>query len=329
MSYILDALRKSEQERQRGTPPGLATTHVPPRAGKGGRAVWPWLLAAALLTNAGVLVWWLEPWKGKAPTGPVAESRTATPVPPDKASVSAGDRGAKESEAPPVLAEKRQTGPQGASGRGSPPSPEDARGADGSKSSTGLGRKPADRPADVAARPGGPVPSGAAAPKMGQAKAGEPVKADPSLPGGSPAVQAALPNRAGEPSKTEEPRRPAPQPSQATAPAAAAPPAPLGPPTGASDSGLMEDLKPLISETRPTRKEPDFRQIPASLRNTIPKISLSFLVYSDKPSERRVTINGKVLREGDEVAEGLKLEQITQEGAVLSYRGFQFHKGVF
>lgn len=327
MSYILDALRKSEQERQRGTTPGLATTHAPPRARKSGRAVWPWLLAAALLTNAGVLVWWLEPWKGKAPTGSVADLRTATPVPPDKASASAGDRDAKESEAPSVPAEKRQTGTQATSERGLPPSPEDARGSDASKSSTGLARKPADRPADPAARPGGTASSGAAVPRFSQAKAGEPVKPDPALPGGSPVLQSVLPNRAGEPSKTEEPRRAAPQPSQP--PAAAAPPAPLVPPTGASDSGLMEDLKPLISETRPARKEPDFRQIPASLRNTIPKISLSFLVYSDKPSERRVTINGKVLREGDEVSEGLKLEQITQEGAVLSYRGFQFHKGVF
>lgn len=65
------------------------------------------------------------------------------------------------------------------------------------------------------------------------------------------------------------------------------------------------------------------------MKDSIPKVSLSFLVYSEKPADRRVTINGKVLREGDEVSEGLKLESITHEGAVLSYKGFRFHKGVF
>ena len=93
--------------------------------------------------------------------------------------------------------------------------------------------------------------------------------------------------------------------------------------------GLIEDLKPLISETRPARKEPEYSQVPASVKNDIPKLSLSFLVYSEKPAERRVTINGKVLREGDEISEGLKLEKITHEGAVFNYRGYHFHKGVF
>lgn len=65
------------------------------------------------------------------------------------------------------------------------------------------------------------------------------------------------------------------------------------------------------------------------MKGGIPKLSLSFLVYSDKPEERRVTINGKVLREGDEVTDGLRLQRITHEGAVFDYRGFQFHKGVF
>jgi len=56
MSFILDALKKSEAERRQGDVPKLQNEpfSAPPR-----RSVWPLLLVAALLLNAGVLGWWL------------------------------------------------------------------------------------------------------------------------------------------------------------------------------------------------------------------------------------------------------------------------------
>jgi hypothetical protein len=35
-----------------------------------------------------------------------------------------------------------------------------------------------------------------------------------------------------------------------------------------------------------------------------------------------------MLREGDYVVPGLKLEQITPEGMILSYKGYSFRRGV-
>lgn len=65
MSYILDALRKSEKERQRGKVPDLLTVQVPdtPRPGKS--PVLLYLLLIALLLNAGILVAWLRPWQSE------------------------------------------------------------------------------------------------------------------------------------------------------------------------------------------------------------------------------------------------------------------------
>jgi len=59
MSYILDALKKSAKDRQRGNLPDMLTVQdiVVERPKK--RLVWPFLLAVVLLMNAGVLVWWL------------------------------------------------------------------------------------------------------------------------------------------------------------------------------------------------------------------------------------------------------------------------------
>lgn len=63
MSFILDALKKSEQQRQQGDVPALQTQQAagegPPRR----RRLWPILLTAALLLNALLLLWWLRPWQ--------------------------------------------------------------------------------------------------------------------------------------------------------------------------------------------------------------------------------------------------------------------------
>jgi hypothetical protein len=75
--------------------------------------------------------------------------------------------------------------------------------------------------------------------------------------------------------------------------------------------------------------EKELHNMPAAVRDGVPKLTFSFLVYSDRPEERMITINGKRLREGEEVSSGLRLEEITKEGAVLSWKGQRFHKSVF
>jgi general secretion pathway protein B len=47
-------------------------------------------------------------------------------------------------------------------------------------------------------------------------------------------------------------------------------------------------------------------------------------VYAARPEERFVMINMKKLREGDALPEGVRVESITPEGAVLSYNGSRF-----
>ena len=59
MSYILDALKKAEKERQRGVLPDMLTVQDIVAEKPAKRLHWVYLLAAALLLNAGALVWWL------------------------------------------------------------------------------------------------------------------------------------------------------------------------------------------------------------------------------------------------------------------------------
>jgi general secretion pathway protein B len=78
MSFILDALRKSETERQRQTSPGLVTAGQRPPARR--RAVWIPVLVVVLIGNFSLLaVLW---WRDRPAAAPPAASAPATPAPP-------------------------------------------------------------------------------------------------------------------------------------------------------------------------------------------------------------------------------------------------------
>lgn len=76
MSLILDALKKSERERQRDKTPGLQSIHLPlPRRER--RSRWSlWLIAAIVAINAAVLAYW-RMQQPTAPILPVASTATS------------------------------------------------------------------------------------------------------------------------------------------------------------------------------------------------------------------------------------------------------------
>ncbi|MBI5099522.1 MAG: general secretion pathway protein GspB [Nitrospirae bacterium] len=63
MSFILDALKKLEQKRQRGSVPDLMTVHVPFPQEPKKRLIWPYFVLGALILNAIILTAWLHPWE--------------------------------------------------------------------------------------------------------------------------------------------------------------------------------------------------------------------------------------------------------------------------
>lgn len=68
--------------------------------------------------------------------------------------------------------------------------------------------------------------------------------------------------------------------------------------------------------------------MPASIRKTLPVMSVAVHAYSSTPGDRLVSINGRMLREGDTLAPDLKLEQISPDGMIFTYRGYRFRRGV-
>ncbi len=96
MSFILDALRKSDAERQRGAAPGLADVRYATRSDR--RSIWVPLLAVVLVANIGFMAW---QWYG---------GRTASPTPvPAESAVEASAPQAAPVSAPEVRALARES----------------------------------------------------------------------------------------------------------------------------------------------------------------------------------------------------------------------------
>lgn len=102
MSYILDALRKSEQQRQQGIAPTLSSAPLQqpdtvwPEKTKNTAAI---LIALALLA-VGIAIGWLRPWQPQPPaTPPVAPAIT---MPPIAAAPAASPKPLPEIAPPPV-----------------------------------------------------------------------------------------------------------------------------------------------------------------------------------------------------------------------------------
>jgi general secretion pathway protein B len=56
----------------------------------------------------------------------------------------------------------------------------------------------------------------------------------------------------------------------------------------------------------------------------LPELSVDLHIFSDDPAKRAVFINGRRYTQGAQIAEGPRVEEITREGAMLSYRGRRF-----
>jgi general secretion pathway protein B len=68
-------------------------------------------------------------------------------------------------------------------------------------------------------------------------------------------------------------------------------------------------------------------QLPQQIQQEIPVLTVGGYIYSDNRAERSLLINNKLLREGDEVAAGLRLEKMTPHAAILDYKGYRYRIG--
>jgi general secretion pathway protein B len=79
------------------------------------------------------------------------------------------------------------------------------------------------------------------------------------------------------------------------------------------------------SRMEPHEGEPiNYWQVPQALRDGMPELKIMVLVYAEEAEDRFLLINGQRLVENEELEEGLLLEEIRREGAVFTYRNYRF-----
>jgi general secretion pathway protein B len=269
MSFILDALRKSEHARQRQTGPGLAEVQVAPTKPKSN--VWATAAVALLVVNllaVGILLL-RRAQKDDPAAAPTAATVTATAAGPAA--------GAASGPANPTLGMPPPTA-------GTPVT---------------QGTAPVRAPIDEPAGPGGRNPLADEVGTASDAMQASARAAAAAVPAGPPAVEKNGPNRRGGsvvyapvPEATELPYSPPP-----------APPA-------------------VQRSTPPAAVMPNADEVAA--RGGVAALHLDLHVYATQPQQRFIFVNSRKYKEGDTLAEGPVVEQITPDGAVLNFQGSQF-----
>ena len=261
MSFILDALRKSEHARQRQTGPGLAEAPIAPT--KPRTNVWATAAIALLVVNllaVGILLLRRAQKEDTAvsavPTTPAPVANTA-PGPVNPTLV-----------APPTV--------------GTPVT---------------QGAAPVRAPIDEPAGPGGRNPL-----------ADEVGDASDAIEG--PTQSAAVPAGPRAVVKNGGVQRGG---SVVYAPVPEASDLPYSPPPE----------QPAVQQAAPQAAAmPDADEV--SARGGVAALHLDLHVYVTQPQQRFIFVNSRKYKEGDTLAEGPLVEQITPDGAVLNFRGSRF-----
>lgn len=96
---------------------------------------------------------------------------------------------------------------------------------------------------------------------------------------------------------------------------------------------LIVPATPIPNDRQPVPDYPDTGRIPhlvelpLAFQKSVPDLTFNSHIYSSSPSARRVMINSRNLRVGDRFS-GLVVEDITEEGVVLSKAGQRFRVGI-
>jgi general secretion pathway protein B len=164
----------------------------------------------------------------------------------------------------------------------------------------------ATAPGPVPAAPAAPPPAAPPTPAPAPASSAPPVP----MVAASAAVAASAPTPAVPPA------------ADATAPASGAEP------TSPEDYAPAEEpaAPGLGSHVRRGTASgvPLYEELATTPGTHLPQLRLDLHVFAGRPEERFVMVNMHKLREGDSLPEGVHLDSITPEGAVMSYQGTKF-----
>ena len=289
MSYILEALKKSEQERERGNVPDLQSIHQAPLPDAGrSHAVW-YIILVSIILAGGITMAWRTYMPQQAELIQVVPAPTAdTPATPSIAPPVVANTG-RQVQPPPVTAKPDSSS---ALEKTAPVKSTTTAGAasisaSASKPSSNVVFLDQEIPADqMYSRNPLDMPDNQAEGDNSSAELQQSTSSGDALIAKSSSQQA---TRQRSSTSTD---------------------------TGlsAQQGGQKDDI-------------PNLANLPSSMQKGIPDISFSGHVYNSVPQRRSVIINDKFLREGEYVTQDIKLMEITDRGAIFRYQDTLFRLG--
>ncbi|HYE36943.1 general secretion pathway protein GspB [Methylocaldum sp.] len=303
MSYILEALRKSERERQAGQAAPLAPVQVDPAPPR--HRGLAWMAALLIVLNGAVLGYlWLTRWgKSEPPAQPIMADTAKKAVETDKveSAAASGATAAQSDSAPATLSSPEIQPPE----KEEPPALVQVE-------QPPVAQRPKEKADDTADQ-------SVALPTMSKPKSAPPEKAerlsaqttDKRLD--KPAEKSgALPRQ----TKPVDHREPAIEPATGEE---AIPPVAFRAPAGAPEP---RDPPPQDLADKPAI--PFLHAMPVDFQQRMAPITINVFAYSEQPEERFAIIDMKKYRVGDRIQGGAELLEIRSDSLVLQSEGRKF-----
>jgi len=316
MSYILEALRKSEQERQRGKLPDLNSFKEEAAPAEKRLNPWPWVAAGAVVINLVVaLVVW-APWRGEdtltvstqpapvdTPAGTVAPQPT-TQTQPVQPAVAPQQAVAPVTAQQPAQAQMPQA-------TGQPVQPQYAQ------------QQPAQPYGPSPTQYGSqPPPQGYPQPQQGYAQQqGYPQQMQPP-PQPQQQFQSQYQAAYQQTYRAQTPTVTIMAPQVQDQPTVVSPGGNAVAPSGEGEQYIepySPDFPPADTGRSPNvAYMPQLEELPPEERSAIPDMTFSSHMYSSMPRFRSIIINGKRLKEGEYFNDTLQVREITDKGVIMS-----------
>ena len=291
MSFILDALKKSDAERQLGHTPTLGGQN-PAGATDLANELGPltWVLSSVLAAALLVIGWvWFQVPEVPQTADPIAQPAAEQIRPEQPPVTEAGDSAPAEAPQQVMDTGAASQAPEEQAGSEPLAAVRDYRPRRPDESSAGTAVPGRDEPAESADEP----PAHLDDDEQANGSVGESSAIDAQQAASQ--IQSA-PAQAENSSQQQRQRGP-----QQTRPNDQADPA------------------------DPVRPEPIFRyELPANIREQLPAFNIAVQVYDEDPAARFAIINGKRLLEGDALQAGLVLKEVRRSDLVFTYRRYEF-----
>lgn len=95
-------------------------------------------------------------------------------------------------------------------------------------------------------------------------------------------------------------------------------------PSRTPDQAVQAERRQTARHEPVSARIPFVFELPDDFVRRLPEMTVSVHLYSENPKERMLMANNKVLHEGDQIAPGLTIDRITENGMIMSYENRQF-----